>query len=80
MIKKSVIRAGIIILFSAVTVYSGNPSVGPYHATGIKIGEVTNNSAIVWTRLTRHRHRSSQPLMPKVEYYDAETGEPAKSG
>ncbi|MBT3602679.1 MAG: hypothetical protein HN521_06380, partial [Candidatus Latescibacteria bacterium] len=26
---------------------------GPYQATGIKICEVDQNSAIIWTRLTR---------------------------
>ncbi len=25
---------------------------GPFQATGFKVGEVTHNSAIVWTRLT----------------------------
>lgn len=28
-------------------------SVGPYQATGIKVGEVTDSEAIIWTRLTR---------------------------
>ena len=27
-------------------------AAGPYQATGFKVGEVTDNSAIVWTRLT----------------------------
>jgi alkaline phosphatase D len=33
-------------------------AAGPYQATGIKIGEVTDHSAIVWTRLTRHAQRN----------------------
>ena len=79
MIKISVIKAGIIILFSAVTVYSGNPSGGPYQAAGIKIGEVTNNSAIVWTRLTRHPERVGfEAPMPEVSYSDPNTGEIVK--
>ena len=42
---------------------------GPYFATGIKIGEVTDDSAIVWTRLTRNAERnpSDGPLV-KIEY------------
>ena len=74
MIKKSVIKASIIILFSAVTVYSGNPSDGPYQATGIKIGEVTYNTAIVWARLTRHPERvGSEAPMPEISYSDPKT-------
>lgn len=33
-------------------------SGGPYQATGLKVGEVTDSSAIVWTRLTRDRERN----------------------
>jgi len=59
-------------------------SQGPYQATGIKIGEVTESSAIVWTRLTRHPERmGSEAPMPKVSYRDPATGklsERRKSG
>ena len=75
MIKKSVIKANVIILFVAVIANSGCHSVGPYQATGIKIGEVTNNSAIVWMRLTRNPERvGSDSPMPEVSYRDPETG------
>jgi alkaline phosphatase D len=48
---------------------------GPYQATGIKIGEVTNSSAIVWTRLTKYPKRvGSEAPMPKVSYRDPATG------
>ncbi|UCE49726.1 MAG: hypothetical protein JSW47_06170, partial [Phycisphaerales bacterium] len=50
-------------------------SQGPYQATGIKIGEVTENSAIVWTRLTERPERiGSEAPMPKVSYRDPATG------
>jgi len=50
-------------------------SEGPYQATGIKIGEVTDSSAIVWTRLTQRSERiGSEAPMPKVFYRDPETG------
>ncbi len=75
MIKKSVIKASMIILFFAATAYSGGLSDGPYQATGIKIGEVTYNTAIVWTRLTRHPERvDSEAPMPEVSYRDPKTG------
>ena len=39
---------------------------GPYQATGIKIGEVTPTTAIVWTRLTRNPKRNPADA-PMVE-------------
>ncbi len=49
---------------------------GPYFATGIKIGEVTDNSAILWVRLTN----DSLPggfgnPMPEIVYVDPESGQ-----
>jgi alkaline phosphatase D len=32
---------------------------GPFQATGTRVGEVTENSAIVWTRLTKHPTRNN---------------------
>lgn len=32
---------------------------GPQQATGTRVGDVTENSAIVWTRLTRHPQRNN---------------------
>ncbi len=49
---------------------------GPYQATGIKIGEVTDNAAIVWTRLTRNPERvATTAPMPQILYRDPKTGE-----
>jgi len=49
---------------------------GPYFATGIKIGEVTDNSAIVWVRLTNDSLPAGfgNPL-PEIVYKDTESGE-----
>ncbi len=38
----------------------------PYQATGLKVGEVTDTTAIVWTRLTRNPQRNP-PDAPMVE-------------
>ena len=48
----------------------GGPSPdGPYQATGMKIGEVTDTQAIVWTRLTRRPERiGSEAPMPMFLY------------
>jgi alkaline phosphatase D len=35
------------------------PSAGPHQATGTRVGEVTDTTAIVWTRLTRHPERNN---------------------
>ena len=49
----------------------------PYMATGIKIGEVTADSAIIWVRLTQNDQRVPDDApMPVVTYTHAETGEP----
>jgi alkaline phosphatase D len=42
------------------------PAGPPYQATGFKIGEVTDTTAIVWTRLTRKPQRNSSDA-PMVE-------------
>jgi alkaline phosphatase D len=48
---------------------------GPYQATGIKIGEVTEETAIIWTRLTRRAERiGTKGQMPEIRYRDPETG------
>ncbi len=48
---------------------------GPFLATGIKIGEVTQHRAIIWTRLTQHRQRVGEEApMPVVQYKDPKTG------
>ncbi len=44
---------------------SAGAESAPFRATGFKIGEVTDNSAIVWTRLTLGDQRNSS-LGPKV--------------
>lgn len=47
---------------------------GPYQATGIKIGEVTQRSAIVWTRLTlRPQRNPSDGPQAVIEYADDST-------
>ena len=47
----------------------------PYQTTGIKIGEVTDDSAIVWARLTRDSQRvGAESPMPRILYRDSKTG------
>jgi alkaline phosphatase D len=49
---------------------------GPYLATGIKIGEVSQTEAIVWVRLTENPQRvGNDAPMPEVRYKEPETGE-----
>ena len=53
-------------------VYSGNAQ---YQATGIKIGEVTSNSAIIWMRLSVNAERIGKDGgIPEVLYLNSETG------
>jgi len=49
---------------------------GPYLATGIKIGEVSDSEAIVWTRLTRVPERvGKEGPIPRVFYRNPDTSE-----
>lgn len=51
-------------------------SEGPFFSTGIKIGEVTASSAIIWLRLTGSRQPvSRQSPVPRVTYFDETTGD-----
>jgi alkaline phosphatase D len=47
---------------------------GPFQATGLKVGEVTSTTAIIWTRLTLRPERNAADL-PMVEIrYATDTG------
>lgn len=49
---------------------------GPFLATGIKIGEVTQSEAIIWVRLTKDSTRvGNDAPMPDVMYLNEKTGE-----
>jgi len=71
------ILSGIALTF-LFSCQSGNTE-GPYFATGIKIGEVSQTEAIVWVRLTENPERvgNNAPL-PEVKYIDPETGDLVK--
>ena len=52
-----------------------NGKSGPFLATGIKIGEVTQHSAIIWVRLTQNPERvGNEAPMIDVKYLEPETG------
>ena len=74
-ITKMVLIVTLLITFSCGEALSA----GPYQATGIKIGEVTDSSAILWTRLTQNAERvGSDAPMPRVLYRDPATGKLAE--
>ncbi|MHC4694837.1 MAG: alkaline phosphatase D family protein [Planctomycetota bacterium] len=75
MISKSFTKVILISLLPVVYGCSNGASYGPYQATGIRIGEVTDNAAIVWTRLTANPERvGKEAPMPEVSYLDSKTG------
>jgi len=75
MISKSGTKVTLISLLLAVYGCGNGASDGPYQATGIRIGEVTDNAAIVWTRLTQNPERvGSEAPMPEIRYLDPKTG------
>ena len=47
---------------------------GPYLASGIRIGDVSQTEAIIWTRLTLNKKRVDDAPQPIALYTDSETG------
>lgn len=74
--KRVLISFSTIILGFLLFTFSTNKVNGPYLATGIKIGEVTQTDAIVWVRLTETPVRvGNDAPMPDIKYKDPKTGE-----
>jgi alkaline phosphatase D len=79
MFLKHIVKLVLIVLVLAAHGCSTVSSEGPYQTTGIKIGEVTDKEAIVWTRLTRHPERVGLGApMPEILYEDSDTGKLVK--
>ena len=71
-IKQILTGTALAILFSC---QSGDTE-GPWLATGIKIGEVSQTEAIVWVRLTENPERvGNDAPLPVIKYIDPETGD-----
>jgi alkaline phosphatase D len=52
-----------------------SPTDGPYQATGMKIGEVTDSGAIIWVRLTQSKERvGTGAHVPDTLYIHPDTG------
>ncbi len=73
----AVARLGVV--FVALVASSAALVAAPHLATGIKIGEVTDHSAIVWTRLTKNAARNADdaPLVT-VRYVKGEAKTPRR--
>lgn len=70
------VRASRVAIFSALISCTSAAPDGPYFATGIKIGETTTSSALVWTRLTRAPQRlASEIAYPNIQYIHPQSGE-----
>lgn len=66
----------VLLLLLAVDTLFGQSTEGPFLATGIKIGEVTESQALVWARLTRTPKRAGiDAPMPLITYRHIVTGE-----
>ena len=59
----------LLMLFCCGCALQSAHSDGPFQASGIKIGEVTDTEAIIWTRLTGSSKRlGTEAPMPKISY------------
>ncbi|MEM9790596.1 MAG: alkaline phosphatase D family protein [Planctomycetota bacterium] len=71
----------VLSLTMALLASSALAEGGPYLATGVKVGEVDQHSAIVWVRLTRDADRVGEDAPTiTVLYEHPRTGELAPSG
>lgn len=73
-------RHGVLMTLSvlALNVFAGSvlQAAGPHQATGLKIGEVTADSAVIWTRLTQHPERNpADGPEVRIEYDGEEDNE-----
>lgn len=69
--------AGLLYCISSGYALLQQNAEGPHQATGIKIGEVSQTEAIIWTRLTLNPKRiGSGAPQPRILYKDAVTGKP----
>lgn len=72
--RNKIILPALILPVLMITMISGMEKTAVYQATGIKIGEVTDSSVIIWTRLTASGERiSDEAPVPRFEYYDPES-------
>jgi len=53
-------------------------TAGPYQATGTRVGELTENSAVVWTRLTRDPVRNNSGIVIPGKVADRSNFEPTR--
>lgn len=78
---KTGLLSTLALLCGAAAALAQSPGTNaPYQTTGIKIGETTDSTAIVWTRLTRNPERVGGDAEPIVRYRDPKTGELSKRG
>ncbi|MEM9389066.1 MAG: alkaline phosphatase D family protein [Bacteroidota bacterium] len=52
-----------------------NSTSGPFFATGMKIGEVTSSSVVIWGRLTKSKERVGRPAPIPQVFYKTKSGE-----
>ena len=65
-----------LVAFCSLAGCGGPSTDGPYQATGMKIGEVTDTQAIIWTRLTQRPGRiGAEAPMPIFLYETPESNE-----
>ena len=74
--KFSLLNRIYLLAVATGTLLSAYAGEGPYLATGIKIGEVSQTKAIIWVRLSKNPKRvGNNAPMPVIRYYDEDSGE-----
>ena len=69
-----ILKKVFIITFLVSCLANSQTDKGPYFATGIRIGDVSQNEAIIWTRLTKNKVRINDGPLPISLYVRPDTG------
>lgn len=64
----------ILILITQNELIGQSISEGPFFATGIRIGDVSQSEAVIWTRLTKNPTRVNDAPLPIALYTDPDKG------
>ena len=69
----SVIFLLILIMTPLALMSQSESDQGPYLATGIRIGDVSQTEAVIWARLTKNKNRVNDAPLPISLYTDPTT-------
>ena len=69
--RKFIIQSSLGVLATLPSMHLSGILDTPYFTTGIKIGEISSNTAIIWARLAQREARvKDKGILPTILYWD----------